>query len=203
MMRAPDRRGFLAAAGLGASLIALPGIVMSQHHHDPLAKRFGGPFSLVSHDGKRISDADYRGRFMLIYFGFTRCPDLCPIDLPQMAQALDMLGPEGVTIAPLFITVDPEVDTPQVMADYVKAIHPRLVGLTGSEAEIAAAARAWRVHRVKMEHHPSTHGRHNVDHGTLTYLMGPDGGFLTLFPHNTAPEKMATTLRAYLARAKG
>lgn len=166
---------------------------------DPLATQFGGPFALTDHTGKRVTDADFRGRFMLVYFGFTRCTDTCPVDLPVIAQALDGLGPLAEKIAPLFISVDPVNDTPAVMATYVANFHPRLVGLSGSETEIAAAAKAYKVHRRKLiqAHHET--GDYTIDHGSLTYLMGPNGRFLTLLPHGTSAERMTAVLRKYLS----
>lgn len=166
---------------------------------DPLAGRFGGRFSLIDHHGQRVGDDAYRGRFMLVYFGFTRCTDTCPVDLPTLAQALDALGPLAQRVAPLFITVDPAHDTPPVLAAYVAAFHPALIGLTGSEAEIAAVTKAYRVHRRKLTlpHHGA--GEYAVDHGSLTYLMNRDGRFLTLLPHNTGAERMTAVLRRYLA----
>lgn len=198
-----SRRGVLA--GLTALGLAP---AQAQHQHgqgqaqaDPLATQFGGAFSLTDHHGSRVSDTDFRGRFMLVYFGFTRCTDTCPVDLPIIAQALDGLGPRAETIAPLFITVDPAHDTPPVLAAYVATFHPRLIGLTGSEAEIAAVARAYKVHRRKLTlpHHGA--GQYVVDHGSLTYLMGRDGRFLTLLPHNSGAARMEQVLRRYLDQA--
>ncbi len=166
---------------------------------DPLATQFGGPFALTDHTGKHVSDADFRGRFMLVYFGFTRCADTCPVDLPAIAQALDALGSLAERIAPLFISVDPVHDTPATMAAYVANFHPRLIGLSGSEAEIASVAKSYKVHRRKLTQAHHGHGEYTIDHGSLIYLMGPDGHFLTLLPHRTAPERMATVLRKYVA----
>jgi protein SCO1/2 len=166
--------------------------------HDRLATRFGGPFSLLDQSGKRISDTDFRGRFMLVYFGFTRCTETCPVDLPIIAQALDAIGPLADKIAPLFVTVDPANDTPAVIAPYVAAFHPRLIGLSGSEAEIAAIAKAYKVHRRKLTQPHHGAGDYAVDHGSLTYLMGTDGRFVTLLPHNSGAERLAAVLRKYL-----
>jgi protein SCO1/2 len=170
----------------------------SNNAQDRLATQFGGPFSLIDQSGKRVSDADFRGRFMLVYFGFTRCIDTCPIDLPVIAQALDAIGPLAEKIAPIFVTVDPANDTPAVIAPYVAAFHPRLVGLTGSEAEIAGVAKAYKVHRRKLSLPGHSNGDYAVDHGSLTYLMDRDGRFLTLLPHNSGAEKLAAVLRKYL-----
>ncbi|CAN7552035.1 SCO family protein [Bosea sp. LjRoot237] len=172
---------------------------VSPRPRDPLATQFGGPFSLTDHSGKRVTEADFRGRFMLIYFGFTTCAETCPIDLPIIAQALDALGPLAAKIAPMFISVDPVNDTPAVMAAYVANFHPRLIGLSGSEAELAAVARAYKVHRRKLTQTHHGHGEYTIDHGSLTYLMGPDGRFLTLLPHNSGAERMAGVLRKYIS----
>jgi len=136
---------------------------------------------------------------MLVYFGFTRCTDTCPVDLPIIAKALDALGPLAAKVAPLFISVDPVNDSPATMAAYVANFHPRLIGLSGSEAEIAAAARAYKVHRRKLTQAHHGHGEFTIDHGSLTYLMGPDGRFLTLLPHNSSTERMAGILRKYIS----
>ena len=183
------------AAGLLLAAAAAP---LAAQPADPLADRFGGPFTLTAHDGRRVSDADFRGRFMLVYFGYTRCPDVCPVDLLTMGEALKILGSLGERVQPLFITVDPERDTAKLLGDYVESFHPRLLGLTGPEADIAAVVKAYKVHRVKYtpDNDPKTYG---VDHSSLTYLMGRDGKFLTLVPHNTTAARMAAVLRPYLA----
>lgn len=188
MSGAPSRRAALAALALAFTAPAMG-------QSDPLAGRFGGPFTLTAHDGKRVSDTDFRGRFLLIAFGFTHCPDICPTGLATMTAALEALGPVADRVQPLFITVDPGRDAPAALAEYVASFHPRLIGLTGSEAEIAAVARAYRVHRVKYE--PAAGGDYAVDHGSLIYLMGPDGGFRTLFPHGTPADKMSQVLRRH------
>lgn len=188
-----SRRGI---AGAAAAFVVFP---LAAQTPDPLADRFGGPFMLIAHDGKRVTDADFRGRFMLVYFGFTHCPDVCPVDLLVMGQALKQLGKDAARIQPLFITVDPARDTITLLADYVASFDPRILGLTGSEAEIAAAVRAYKVHRVKYTPANDPDG-YSVDHSSLTYLMGPDGKFRTLIPHNTSAERMVEIIRPYLAK---
>lgn len=169
---------------------------------DPLAGRFGGPFSLTDHNGKAVTDADFRGRYMLVYFGFTQCIDLCPVDMPVMADALDRLGGLADKLQPLFITVDPANDKPEVLKGYVTAFHPRILGLTGSDQQIAAVAKAYRVHRMLIPATPEQQKRsghdHMIDHGSLTYLMGPDGEFLTLIPHGADGARMAAVIRSHL-----
>jgi protein SCO1/2 len=212
-----DRRSFLAAsAGL-----ALAGPALAQTApRDPLASRFGGPFALTDHTGRRVTEKDFLGQFMLVYFGFTRCTDACPIDVPNLVHALEEIAPLDAEVRPIFVTVDPE-DTPALLNDYVTAFHPRLVGLTGSEAELAAVARAYKVHRYRVQRQSLVGPRHfaappevvvpvhggkahspgqtfTIDHGTLTYLMGRDGRFLTLVPHGAKPKRIAEILRKYV-----
>lgn len=188
-----SRRSFLVGA---AMLASAPAAAQSP---DPLADRFGGPFSLVTQNGRRVSDADFRGRFLLVYFGYTRCPDVCPVDLLVLSKAMEALGPEGERVQPLFITVDPARDTQALLADYLSGFHPKMLGLTGSEAEIADVVRAYKVHRVKYTPagDPANYG---IDHSSLTYLMGPDGKFRTLIPHGAGSERIAEIVRPYLLR---
>lgn len=171
---------------------------------DPLADKFGGAFSLQSAGGNRVSDKDFRGRFMLVYFGFTHCPDICPTELSEITAALDALGEQGETVQPIFITVDPARDTPEALDAYSKSFHPRLLMLTGTEAEIAAVAKVYKVHRRKYlwRQEPQNSSDYGVDHGSLIYLMGPDGKFRTLFPLKTTSEKMTETIRKYIAGEK-
>jgi protein SCO1/2 len=165
---------------------------------DPLEKVFGGSFTLVNQQGAAVSDADFRGRYLLLAFGYTHCPDVCPTDLMAMTQALERLGPAGERVTPAFATVDPERDTPSVLREYLSSFHPRFVGLTGSEAQVAAAAMVFKVHRRKVLPSPGATDEYYVDHGSLIYLLGPDGKFLTLFPAGTPADRMAATLATYV-----
>lgn len=160
----------------------------------------GGPFTLTDAGGQRVSDGDFRGRWMLVSFGYTYCPDICPLALQVIGQALDRL-PEGVEeeVAPIFITVDPERDTPAVLAEFVPAFHPRLVGLTGTPEEIEAVKRAYRVYARKGA--GSDGPDYLVDHSTFVYLMGPDGAYVTHFGHATTAEEMAERLEALVTAA--
>lgn len=153
----------------------------------------GGPFSLVDHTGKRVTDRDFRGRKTLVYFGFTSCPDVCPSGLQAISAALDLLGPKGEVITPLFISVDPDRDTPAKLAEYVKSFHPRLVGLTGSPEEIAATAKAYRVYYKKVPDQ-ATPGAYSVDHTSFLYLMDENGEFVRHFTHPLDPGKLAAEL---------
>jgi cytochrome oxidase Cu insertion factor (SCO1/SenC/PrrC family) len=157
----------------------------------------GGPFSLTDQDGKRRSDADFRGKLMLIYFGYTYCPDVCPTTLATMTEALDKLGAKAAEVQPLFITIDPGRDTPEVMKRYVANFYPGLLGLTGSPAEIAAVARAYRVYYAKAENGAAGND-YLMDHSGFIYLMGPDGKYLTLLTPQTGAQEMADHIARYL-----
>ena len=143
--------GFLIGALAGAAILLVTTPRGGQPVQSSGTALVGGPFSLVGADGKTVTDADFRGRYMLVFFGFTHCPDICPAELQVIAQALDKLGDKAKKVVPVFITLDPERDTPQAMADYVKSFGPNFVGLTGSPEAIAAAAKAYRVAYAKVE----------------------------------------------------
>jgi protein SCO1/2 len=153
----------------------------------------GGPFTLTDHTGKRVTDQDFRGRTLIVFFGFTFCPDVCPSGLQVIASAIDKLGPKGQRVTPIFISVDPERDTPAQLASYVQSFHPRLIGLTGTPAEIAAVAKAYRVYVQKVPDPKSTAG-YTIDHSSIIYVMGPDGAYRTHFTHATSADVIAERL---------
>jgi cytochrome oxidase Cu insertion factor (SCO1/SenC/PrrC family) len=157
----------------------------------------GGPFTLTDQHGKEVSEKDFAGRYMLIYFGYTFCPDICPTSLTVMAAALDQLPEEqSEQVVPVFITVDPARDTVEQLAAYAPLFHPRLVALTGSEDQVREAARAWRVYY----HVPDEEGdAYLVDHSTFVYLMGPDGSYRTHFAMDALPEAMAEAIGEEIA----
>jgi protein SCO1/2 len=157
----------------------------------------GGAFKLVDQTGATRTDKDFRGRFMLIYFGYSFCPDVCPTTLGVMAQALEKLGDRRVV--PVFITIDPERDTPKVLADYMKAFGPDFVGLTGSDAAIKDVERKYRVYAVKKEIDPNNPKRgYGMDHSSVLYLMGPDGRMISFYDEAISPDEMAKELKAKL-----
>jgi protein SCO1/2 len=153
----------------------------------------GGPFALTDHTGKRVTEQDFRGRFMLVLFGFTFCPDVCPSELQLVAAALDRLGPKAQRITPLFISIDPERDTPAKLAQYVQSFHPRLIGLTGTPTEVEAAAKVYRVYVKKVPDPKSTAG-YTMDHSALIYVMGPDGAYRTHFTPGVSVEALVERL---------
>jgi protein SCO1/2 len=147
---------------------------------------------LTDQSGKRVSDKDFRGRYMLIYFGYSFCPDVCPTTLAVMAQALEKLGDRSRQVAPILITIDPERDTPKVLEDYVKAFGPSFVGLTGSADEIKAAEKKYRVYAVKK---PLEGGNYGMDHSSVIYLMGPDGKLVSFYDEAISPDDLAKELK--------
>jgi cytochrome oxidase Cu insertion factor (SCO1/SenC/PrrC family) len=157
----------------------------------------GGPFTLTDHTGERVTNQDFRGRSMLVLFGFTFCPDVCPSALQVMSAALDRLGPKADRFVPILITVDPERDTPVQLASYVQSFHPRLVGLTGTPAEIDAVVKAYRVY-VRKVADPKSSAGYSIDHTSLIYVMGPDGAYVTHFAHTTNADAMAERLAKLL-----
>lgn len=159
----------------------------------------GGPFTLIDHNGKPRTDADFRGKLLLIYFGFTFCSDTCPVDLQSIAQALDKLGPAGERVQPLFITVDPEMDTPAQLKNYVALFHPRLIGLTGSPSQIRRVARAYKVYYAKTA--PTKREGYDIDHTGFVFLVAPDGTYLGYLPPGTPADRMVDVLRPYLPAA--
>ncbi|HEV7259178.1 MAG TPA: SCO family protein [Bosea sp. (in: a-proteobacteria)] len=157
----------------------------------------GGPFSLTDHSGQARSDADFRGKLLLVYFGFTYCPDICPTDLVEISRTIDQLGPAGEIIQPLFVTLDPERDTSAQLAEYVPLFHSRLIGLTGSAEAVRAAADAYKVFYRKVE---IGGGDYTVDHSAYVYLLDTEGRYLGFFPPNTPAERMLTIIRSHLPR---
>jgi cytochrome oxidase Cu insertion factor (SCO1/SenC/PrrC family) len=160
----------------------------------------GGPFTLTDQHGAVVTEQDFAGRYMLIYFGYTYCPDFCPMSLSNMTQALDLLPPEQADqVAPILITVDPERDTVEQLAEYAPLFHPRLVALTGTAEQTRQAAKAYRVYFSKAG---NGDGRdYLMDHSTFIYLMGPDGKYLRHFSHSATPEEIAAGIAVALAEA--
>ncbi len=153
----------------------------------------GGPFQLTDGGGHTVTDRDFRGRYMLVYFGYTFCPDVCPTTLNAVAGAMDRLGKKADALQPLFITVDPARDTPKVVHDYAAAFSPRILGLTGTTQQIAKVAREYRVyfatHRTSADSTDYT-----VDHSSILYLMGPDGRFIAPVRADETPAEMAAEI---------
>ena len=157
----------------------------------------GGPFTLTDQNGKRRSDSEFRGKLMIVYFGYTSCPDVCPTDLMAITQALNALGPAAEGVQPIFITIDPERDT-DVLAQYVSAFHPSLVGLTGTPEEIRSVANLYKAPYAKVPDERS--GGYSIDHTGVIYLMGRGGEYLGFMPPQTSADRLTEVLRNNLAK---
>jgi protein SCO1 len=163
--------------------------------HGPAIPGITSRFVLETAAGGSVTQASFPGKWLVVYFGYTQCPDACPTALSAIAGALEKLGPLADRVQPLFITVDPERDTPQIIADYVKAFGSRLVGLHGSEAEIAAAAKAFHVYYAVRN---LGHGEYAIDHSSFVYVVDPDGRVVELLTGNLPAPAMAAALRQLL-----
>jgi protein SCO1/2 len=151
----------------------------------------GGPFALTDQNGNRRTDADFRGRYMLIFFGFTNCPDVCPTTLSILSETLNKLGPKADNVVPIFISVDPEHDTPEALRSYLASFGPRFVGLTGTPDEIAKAAKAYRVYYQKV---PLDGGGYTMNHSSVIYLMDRSGEFAGHYALEQGPDALAADL---------
>jgi protein SCO1/2 len=153
----------------------------------------GGPFTLTDHNGRKVTEKEFLGKYMLVFFGYTYCPDVCPTELQVISAALDSLGTKADAIQPVFITIDPRRDSPEVMKQYVANFHPRLLGLTGSSEEIAAVAKTYRVYYSKVENN-SGPDSYLMDHSSIIYLMDKEGKFLKHFTYSTDAAALAKDL---------
>jgi protein SCO1 len=162
---------------------------------NPGASSIGGPFKLVDQNGASVTDADIKGRPFLVFFGYTHCPDVCPATLFEVSEIMRALGKDADRTGALFITVDPERDTPAAMKDYLSSFDPHLRGATGDRAAIDLAEKAYRVYAKKV---PTTNGDYSMDHTALVYLMDKQGRFVAPFSLKRRPEDAAADLRRYL-----
>jgi protein SCO1/2 len=194
MSRAAARGLVIFAVGIAILLGALAFEYwrISQGEAPASAVAIGGDFTLVDQQGKTRSAADFHGKLMLVYFGYTYCPDVCPTELQAMSDALDLLGPKGEDVVPIFITVDPERDTPEQLALYAESFHPRLVALTGTPEEVARAAKAYKVYYRKAEQPGGS--EYLMDHSSFIFLMDRAGRYVTHFSPGATPEAMAAAI---------
>jgi protein SCO1 len=158
----------------------------------PLASAIGGPFELVDQNGKTVTDTDLKGKWSLVYFGYTHCPDACPTALNDISIALSELGPKRDAVRPVFITVDPERDTPETLKAYVTSFDAPILALTGTAEQVAKAAKNYRVYYAK---HPEAGGDYSMDHSSVIYVMDPEGRFTASFTHESAPEQISERLK--------
>ncbi len=191
----------MVAVAVGVAVILATGTPRSDAPDGNAGGRalIGGPFTLVDHAGKTRTAADFRGRPMLVFFGYTHCPDVCPTGLQTISDALDRLEPTvAERIQPLFITIDPARDTADAMAGYVEHFHPALLGLTGTSEQVAKAAKSYRVYYAKQGEGEADY---LVDHSTFTYLMDAEGEYVTHFSHGISADEMAQQIREKLGAA--
>ncbi len=180
----------ILAGGAGAWSLLRPGA-------GDAGLSIGGPFSLTDAEGRSVTDRDLRGRYLLVYFGYTFCPDVCPTTLNTLASALSDMGPEADRLTPVFITVDPWRDTPKVIRDYVTAFSPRLRGLTGTPSQIEAVEREYRVYAARHVTGPGPND-YSMDHTSLLYLMDPRGRFVAVIRADQTPAGMAADIQSHL-----
>ena len=191
--------GFLVGALGGAAALIVTSRAQGPQVETTGAALIGGPFTLVDQNGKTVTDRDFRGKYMLIFFGFTHCPDICPAELQVMSAALDALGSKADEFVPIFVTLDPERDTPEAVGAYVKNFGKNFVGLSGPPAAIAETAKAYRVTYSKFEYKGKDGNLgYSIDHSALVYLMDKNGQYLAHFAYGTPAAKMTETLRRYL-----
>jgi protein SCO1/2 len=177
-----------AAALVAVALVALPRDTVKP-------SSVGGPFRLTDQNGRAVTEADFRGKTLLVFFGFTHCPDICPTTLFEISETLRRLGPDADKAAALFVTVDPERDTPAKLKDYISSFHPRIFGLTGTRAEIDAVLKEYRVYAKKV---PLEGGDYTMDHSAVVYLMDKRGRFVAPFNLKRGAEQAAADLKQYL-----
>ena len=203
-MSSPARRAVLIlAVGLAMLAATLATLYLMRPPGDgrvdaTAGPQIGGPFALVDQEGRRVTEASYAGRHLLVFFGFTHCPDVCPLALGEVSVALDALGPAAAKVQPLFVSVDPERDTPAALKDFITAFDDRIVGLTGSPEEVAAAARAYRVYFKKVPVQGAL--GYTMDHSAFVYLVGPNGKLEAFFTHETKGDEMARKISGFLAK---
>ena len=192
---------FATLALLAALLVAGTAYYIANQPRGPISigtALVGGPFSLTDQEGRTVTDKDFLGKYMLVFFGYTYCPDMCPTELQVMSAALDNLGAKADDIQPIFISFDPKRDTPEVLKQYISNFHPRLIALTGTPEEIAAATKAYRVFYNKLGN-TSGPDTYLMDHSTITYLMDKQGKFVKHFTYSTDAAALAQALEKLIA----
>jgi len=183
---------FVAGA---AALAAITVVVWPRNDAAPVQSAVGGPFRLTDQNGRVVTDADFKGKPFLVFFGFTHCPDICPTALFEMSETFRRLGPDAEKMAAIFITVDPERDTPEKLKEYLQSFHPRISGLTGTPAEIEAVTKEYKAYAKKV---PLEGGDYTMDHSAIVYLMDREGRFVAPFNLKRPADEAAADLRKYL-----
>jgi protein SCO1/2 len=179
----------IAGGGL-AALLLIPAPLTQVR--TSIAGAMGGPFTLTASDGRTVTDETYRGKWMLIYFGYTSCPDACPTALNNMGVALDRLGSEAAALQPVFITVDPKRDTPEALAEYLKSFDPHIAALSGTDEQVAAVVKEYHVY---VEVQPGGGKDYLVNHSSFFYLINPEGNFVNIIHGDVSGEELANKIR--------
>lgn len=196
----------LAVAAVVGLIGGTAGYVLVQRSADPFADcragavggDIGGPFTLVDETGATVTERDVLTKPSLVYFGYTFCPDVCPLDMARTAEAVDILEERGLDVTPVFISIDPERDTPDVLADFTDNLHPRMIGLTGSPEQVKAASTAYKTYfRKQASEDPEFY---LMDHSTFTYLVLPEIGFVDFFKRDDTAEQMAERTACFLGQ---
>jgi protein SCO1/2 len=185
----------LAAFMVSVVLVGVAVLALVGRPESPAGSSVGGPFSLTAQDGRTVREADLRGAPFLVFFGFTHCPDVCPTTLFEVSEVLRAAGPEGDRLRVLFITVDPERDTPEVLKSYLASFDPRIIGLSGSSEAIAGVLKAYKVYARKV---PTSDGDYTMDHTAMVYLMDSRGAFVNGFDLKRPPDVAARDLLRFL-----
>lgn len=196
----PSRPKLILAAGLILLSVLIAALALTTLKPAQMGSGtalIGGPFTMMNDKGETVTEKTYAGKYMLLFFGFTNCGDVCPAELQVMSAAFTEMGAFSESITPIFVTVDPERDTTKVMAEYVKNFHPRLVGLTGTPEQIAAFAKIYHIYYQKVPD-PKNPADYEMDHSSILYLMGPDGKFIKHFPYTTDAKGLAEALKKVL-----
>lgn len=194
----------ITAAAAAAALLLGTYLVTSGSNSDDkfaqcrsaaVAGELGGPFELVNGQGQTVTDKEVITQPTLIYFGYTYCPDVCPLDVDRNASAIEILEERGTLVTPVFISIDPARDTPEVVGEFAEVMHPRMIGLTGSDAQVKAASTAYRTY---YKAHEAVDDEYLVDHSTFSYLVMPEEGFVEYFRRETTPEQMADKIGCFV-----
>ena len=197
----PSRPKLIAAAIMIIAAFAVAALALTQWpSKGPIGSGtalIGGPFTMVNQKGETVTEQNFKGHYTIYFFGFTFCPDECPTELQVLSAALKELGPDAIKITPVFVSIDPERDTPKVISEYVASFDPRLVGLTGSPEQVAAMAKAFHIFYQKVPN-PKDPKNYEMDHSSIIYLMGPSGTFVKHFPYSTDAKALASDLKRVL-----
>jgi protein SCO1/2 len=196
-------------AGLGITVAAAYGVGPFSRGDDPFsdcrtstvaggAGAIGGPFTLINGNGEMVTDKDVITKPSILYFGYTFCPDVCPFDTTRNADAVDVLADMGFDVTPVFISIDPDRDTPQVVDEFAKAVHPNMIGLTGSPEQVKSASKAYRTYYKKND---SGDEYYLVDHSTMSYLVLPEHGFVEFFRRDSSPAQIAKTTACFIEKS--